>query len=88
MYWLFLLLAIAAFVFALSATKVSLLLLALFVSLVFFLMWVRGLYVARFGSVVNDGPRVLHPAELQRMREQLRPAAPMESAPAPEQRDS
>ncbi len=75
MYWLFLLLALAAFVFALSTTNMALLVLSLVAALVFMLLWVKGLYAAKFDGVVNDVPRPLHAAELQALREQLRPAA-------------
>lgn len=73
MYWLFLLLAIAAFTLAVSTPQMWLLVIALLVSLAFFLLWIKGLYVARFGSVVPEPRRALHPAELQKLREQLRP---------------
>lgn len=72
MYWLFLLLAIVAFVVALGATSTWLLLLSLVASLGFFLLWLRGLYVARIGDTFSQMPRELHPAELQILREQLR----------------
>lgn len=75
MYWLFLLFALAAFLFALSTTHTGLLVLSLIVALVFTLLWIKGLYAAKFGGVVNDVPRPLHAAELQALREQLRPAA-------------
>jgi hypothetical protein len=85
MYWLFLLLAIGAFILAISTTQMWLLVLALVASLVFALLWVKGLYVARMGSVVADTPRALHPAELQALREQLRGQAnaPVASSAAP-----
>jgi uncharacterized membrane protein len=80
MYWLFLLLALAAFVFALSTTNMALLVLSLVAALVFMLLWVKGLYAAKFDGVVNDVPRPLHAAELQALREQLRPAATADAA--------
>lgn len=82
MYWLFLLLALAAFVFALSTTNMALLVLSLVAALVFMLLWVKGLYAAKFDGVVNDVPRPLHAAELQALREQLRPAATADAATA------
>ncbi len=82
MYWLFLLFALAAFLFALSTTHTGLLVTALIAALVFALLWVKGLYAARFGGVVNDVPRPLHAAELQALREQLRPGAASGPAPA------
>lgn len=75
MYWLFLLLALGAFVVAISATQTWLLLLSLLAALGFALLWVKGLYAARIGGVIGDTPRALHPAELQALREQLRPGA-------------
>ncbi|MCW4455352.1 hypothetical protein OK348_11175 [Flavobacterium sp. MXW15] len=83
MYWLFLLLAIGAFMLAISTPQMWLLVLSLLASLGFFLLWIRGLYVAKIGGVLPDAPRSLHPAEVQRLREQLRPAAPAEEAAAP-----
>jgi hypothetical protein len=49
-------------------------------ALVFMLLWVKGLYAAKFDGVVNDVPRPLHAAELQALREQLRPAATADAA--------
>ncbi|MEN5207214.1 hypothetical protein ABE493_03685 [Stenotrophomonas terrae] len=83
MYWLFLLLALGAFLLAFSTTHSWLLVLALLAALVFLLLWAKGLYVARFGGM-NTVPRPLHAAELQALRAQLRPAAePATAAPAP-----
>ncbi|WP_449468319.1 hypothetical protein [Stenotrophomonas humi] len=72
MYWLFLLLALGAFVLAISTTQMWLLVLSLFASLLFAVLWVKGLFAARVGGVVGDAPRPLHPAELQALRDQLR----------------
>lgn len=81
MYWLFLLLALGAFLFAFSTTHSWLLVLALLAALVFLLLWAKGLYVARFGSV-SSVPRPLHAAELQALRAQLQPKAdPAAAAP-------
>ncbi|WP_241772643.1 hypothetical protein [Stenotrophomonas pictorum] len=87
MYWLFLLLALGAFVLAISATQTWLLLLSLLASLVFALLWVKGLYAARIGGALTDAPRALHPAELQALREQFRvdAAAPTVAPPPPVQ---
>lgn len=90
MYWLFLLLAIGAFFFAVSTTQMWLLVLALLAALVFSLLWIRGLYVAKFGDSAPTAPRVLHPAELQRMRDQLladRPATATPVAPPEPQKE-
>ncbi|WP_305804764.1 hypothetical protein [Stenotrophomonas sp. YIM B06876] len=81
MYWLFLLLAIGAFMLAISTPQLWLLVLALLTALAFFLLWIKGLYVSRFGTVA-DAPRALHPAELQRLREQLRPDTATETSAA------
>ncbi|MGH8053607.1 MAG: hypothetical protein ACREP4_06780 [Stenotrophomonas sp.] len=72
MYWLFLLLALGAFVLAISTTQMWLLVLSLFASLLFTVLWVKGLFAARVGGVVSDAPRPLHAAELQALRDQLR----------------
>lgn len=84
MYWLFLLLALGAFLFAFSTTQAWLLVLALLVALVFLLLWAKGLYVARFGGV-SSVPRPLHAAELQALRAQFQakndPVAATTAAP-------
>ncbi|KRG64633.1 hypothetical protein ABB27_16305 [Stenotrophomonas terrae] len=79
MYWLFLLLALGAFLLAFSTTHSWLLVLALLAALVFLLLWAKGLYVARFGGM-NTVPRPLHAAELQALRAQLRPNAEASTA--------
>ncbi len=71
MYWLFLVLALGAFLVTLTTTHMLLLVLSALAALVFLLLWVKGLYVARIGSV-SEAPRPLHPAELQALREQFR----------------
>jgi len=76
MYWLFLLLALGAFVLAISTTQTWLLAVSLLASLLFFLLWIKGLYTARFGGVAGQAPRALHPAELQALRQQVKPAEP------------
>lgn len=81
MYWLFLLLALGAFVLAISTTQMWLLVLSLFASLLFAVLWVKGLFAARVSGVVSDAPRPLHPAELQALRDQLR----SQNAPQPAQ---
>ena len=80
MYWLFLLLALGAFLLAFSTTHSWLLVLALLAALVFLLLWVKGLYVARFGGVSSE-PRPLHAAELQALRAQLEPKAAPATTP-------
>ncbi|WP_293706686.1 hypothetical protein [Stenotrophomonas sp. UBA7606] len=71
MYWLFLVLALGAFLVTLTTTHMVLLVLSALAALVFLLLWVKGLYAARIGSV-SEAPRPLHPAELQALREQFR----------------
>ena len=88
MYWLFLLLALGAFTVSLTTTHAGLLLLSLLAALALFLLWIRGLYVARFAGSSRQAPRALHPAELQALRNQLRPPvqpATPPSPPAPEE---
>lgn len=82
MYWLFLLLAIGAFALAVATPQMWLLVVLLLAALAFFLLWIKGLYVAKFGSVLPDATRALHPAELQRLREQLRADKPDETPPS------
>lgn len=81
MYWLFLLLALGAFLLAFSTTQAWQLTLALLAALVFLLLWAKGLYVARFGGMSSE-PRPLHAAELQALRAELQPKAdPATTAP-------
>lgn len=70
MHWLFLLLALGCFALALNTPHQGLMLLSLLGTLVFLLVWVRGLYVARFGNLQRDISSVIDPAELRRLREQ------------------
>ncbi|WP_066098700.1 hypothetical protein [Xanthomonas massiliensis] len=72
MHWLFLLLAFGALVLAFSTPHMGLLLLSLLASLLFFVLWIRGWYLARMGQADNRTPLMVTPAELQRMREQAR----------------
>ncbi len=71
MYWLFLLLALGAFVLAISTTQMWLLVLSLLAALLFAVLWIKGLFAARFSGIISEAPRPLHPAELQMMREKL-----------------
>ncbi|HAI47477.1 hypothetical protein D3C87_350950 [compost metagenome] len=70
MHWLFLLLALGCFALALKTSQWSLMLLALLGALVCLLIWVRGMYVARFGNLQRDISSVIDPTELRRLREQ------------------
>ena len=69
MYWLFLLLAIAALIGAFVAGPVWLMVLCLLASLALFVAWIMGLYQARMGSVSRDESLMIDPAELRRLRE-------------------
>ncbi|MBN6150509.1 hypothetical protein JR065_09160 [Xanthomonas sp. AmX2] len=71
MYWLFLPLALGAFVLAFTTPHMSLLVLALLAALVFLLAWARGWYVAKIGDAPQrDAAPLIDPAELRRLREQ------------------
>ncbi|WP_423172850.1 MULTISPECIES: hypothetical protein [unclassified Stenotrophomonas maltophilia group] len=54
MYWLYLLLALGCFAFALKTPSAGLMTLCLLAALAFLLAWVRGRYVARFGDLQRD----------------------------------
>ncbi len=71
MYWLFLVLALGAFLVTISTTQTWLLVLSALATLLLLVLWVKGLYVNRIGNV-SEAPRPLHPAELQALREQFR----------------
>lgn len=84
MSWVFLLLAIAAFVVAFKTTSIALAALCLLAALGLLLAWVLGLMAQRVGSRSRDDSALLDPAELRRLREQAearRTAAAAESAP-------
>ncbi|MFI8693157.1 MULTISPECIES: hypothetical protein [Gammaproteobacteria] len=74
MYWLFLLLAIGCFTFAVKTPSTGLMLLSLFGALLFLLAWVRGRYLASFGGTAGgsepDIYNAIDPTELRRLREQ------------------
>jgi len=74
MYWLFMLLAIGCFAFAVKTPSTGLMMLSLFGALLFLLAWVRGRYVATFGGSQRDtGSEIynaIDPTELRRLREQ------------------
>jgi len=75
MYWLYLLLALGCFAFALKTPHMGLMSLALLAALAFLLAWVRGRYVARFGDLQRDPATLVDAEELRRLREraQARP---------------
>ena len=70
MSWVFLLLAIAAFVVAFKTTSLALAALCLLAALGLLLAWVLGLMAQRVGSRSRDDSALLDPAELRRLREQ------------------
>lgn len=70
MSWVFLLLAIAAFVVAFKTTSIALAALCLLAALVLLLAWVLGLMAQRVGNRSRDDASLLDPAELRRLREQ------------------
>jgi len=70
MSWVFLLLAIAAFVLAFKTTSIALAALCLLAALGLLLAWVLGLLAQRVGSRSRDDSALLDPAELRRLREQ------------------
>ena len=71
MYWLFLLLALGAFVLAFSTPHMSLLVLALLAALGFLMAWARSWYMAKIGDASQrDALPMIDPAELRRLRAQ------------------
>jgi len=70
MSWVFLLLAIAAFVVAFKTTSIALAALCLLAALGLLLAWVLGLMAQRVGSRSRDDSALLDPVELRRLREQ------------------
>lgn len=68
--WVFLLLALAAFVIAFKATSVALAVVCLLLALGLLLAWILGLLAQRVGSRNRDESSMLDAAELRRLREQ------------------
>ena len=83
MYWLYLLLALGCFAFALKTPNMGLMSLALLAALGFLLAWVRGRYVARFGDLQRDLSTLIDAEELRRLREQARAQAHDGTPPPP-----
>jgi hypothetical protein len=84
MSWVFLLLAIAAFVVAFKTTSVALAALCLLAALGLLLAWVLGLLAQRVGSRSRDEAAMLDPVELRRLREQAearRAGTPADASP-------
>ncbi|QZN79464.1 hypothetical protein K5K93_12615 [Stenotrophomonas sp. DR822] len=82
MYWLYLLLALGCFAFALKTPNMGLMSLALLGTLAFLLAWVRGRYAARFGDLQRDPATLVDSDELRRLREQAK-VAPADGSDAP-----
>ncbi len=70
MHWLFLLLGFAAMVVAFKTTSSGLMAVCLIAGLVFFIIWLAGLYSARMAGRSRDASMIMDPAELRRLREQ------------------
>ncbi len=70
MIWLYLLLAIAAFVVALKTTSMVLVIVCLLAALGFLVAWVLGLLAQRIGNQNRDVQVMLDPDALRRLREQ------------------
>jgi len=82
MYWLYLLLALGCFTFALKTPHMGLMSLALLGTLAFLLAWVRGRYAARFGDLQRDPATLVDSDELRRLREQAK-VAPTDGSDPP-----
>jgi len=70
MHWMFLLLAFAAMAFAFLTTSMTVLFVCLLGALLFFVLWVIGLYQTRLAGSERDPTQMIDPAELRRLREQ------------------
>lgn len=70
MIWLYLLVAVAAFVFAFYTSSVAMAVLSLLVALGFIVAWIMGMLAQRIGSQSRDDTMILDPQELRRLREQ------------------
>ena len=83
MSWVFLLLAIVAFVVAFKTTSIALAALCLLAALGLLFAWVLGLLAQRVGNRSRDEGAMLDPVELRRLREQAeaRRAGPPPATP-------
>jgi nitrate reductase NapE component len=70
MYWLYALLAVAAFAVAFRTTSSALMAISLIAGLGFMVAWMFGLLAQRVGSRTRDDLILLDPEELRRLREQ------------------
>ena len=86
MYWLYLLLAIAALLLALKTTSSGVMVLCMLVALALSVLWLAGMYSARMAGRSRDASAMIDPAELRRLREQAearKAAASNNETPAP-----
>ena len=86
MHWLYLLLALAAMVFAMKTTSTGLMLLGMLAALALLVLWLAGMYAARVAGRSRDVSAMIDPAELHRLREQAearKAAARDQEPPAP-----
>ncbi len=84
--WLYLLLGLLAMGVAMKTASSGLMALSLLVALVFFVLWLVGLYSARVAGRGRDVSAMIDPAELRRLREQAearKAAGVTPDAPAP-----
>ena len=83
MHWLYLLLALAAMVFAMKTTSTGLMLLGMLAALALLVLWLAGMYAARVAGRSRDVSAMIDPAELRRLREQAeaRKAAARDAEP-------
>ncbi len=84
--WLYLLLGLLSMGVALKTASSGLMAVSLLVALVFFVLWLVGLYSARVAGRGRDVSAMIDPAELRRLREQAearKAAGVPPDAPAP-----
>lgn len=84
MIWLYLLLAIAAFVIALKTTSMVVVILCLLAALGFLIAWVLGLLAQRIGNQSRDVEVMLDPQTLRRLREQAEAREHAATPPGPQ----
>lgn len=88
MIWLYLLLAIVAFVIALKTTSMVVVILCLLAALGFLIAWVLGLLAQRIGNQSRDVEVMLDPQALRRLREQAEARSQTTGVPPGSQHDS
>lgn len=88
MHWLFLLLALAALVLALTTTSIAMALLSLLAAGILSVVWLLQMLSARVGGSARDEMQILSPEELRRLSERTRAGGQgtgQESTPPPRQ---